>query len=204
MCEVLTEPFIGPSFGYGMGGVAAWTWTESHATLHLAPGVAAIVGTLFLLRGRRAGQTFGSLLAMTGGIWFVIAPSLHPLWAGQGMAGMSGMSGMVSLRRPVRSCACMGLPGQVVEAAELARQTMIVDIRGQHQQVSAGMLIEDGMNPPQPGDWVLVHMGFALSWMDEAEALSTLASLDELSGMYAEFELSAASADSDEAVHSFR
>jgi len=97
-------PFIGPSFGYGMGGVAAWTWTESHATLHLAPGVAAIVGTLFLLRGRRAGQTFGSLLAMTGGIWFVIAPSLHPLWAGQGMAGMSGMSGMVSLRRPVRSC----------------------------------------------------------------------------------------------------
>jgi len=87
-------PFIGPSFGYGMGGVAAWTWTESHATLHLAPGVAAIVGTLFLLWGRRAGQTFGSLLAMTGGIWFVIAPSLHPLWAGQGMAGMSGMSGM--------------------------------------------------------------------------------------------------------------
>jgi len=94
MCEVLTEPFIGPSFGYGMGGVAAWTWTESHATLHLAPGVAAIVGTLFLLRGRRAGQTFGSLLAMTGGIWFVIAPSLHPLWAGQGMAGISGISGM--------------------------------------------------------------------------------------------------------------
>ncbi len=71
-----------------MGGVAAWTWTESHATLHLAPGVAANVGTLFLLRGRRSGKTFGSLLAMTGGIWFVIAPSLHPLRAGQGMAGM--------------------------------------------------------------------------------------------------------------------
>ncbi len=84
-------PFIGPSFGYGMGGVAAWTWTESHATLHLAPGVAAIVGAFFLLRGRRASQTFGSLLAMTGGIWFVIAPSLHPLWAGQSMNGMSGM-----------------------------------------------------------------------------------------------------------------
>lgn len=84
-------PFIGPSFGYGMGGVAAWTWTESHATLHLAPGVAAIVGAIFLLRGRRASQTFGSLLAMTGGIWFVIAPSLHPLWAGQSMNGMSGM-----------------------------------------------------------------------------------------------------------------
>jgi len=87
-------PFIGPSFGYGIGGVAAWTWTESHATLHLAPGVAAIVGALFLLRGRSASQTFGSLLAMAGGIWFVIAPSPHPLWAGQATAGMNSMSGM--------------------------------------------------------------------------------------------------------------
>jgi hypothetical protein len=84
-------PFVGPSFGYGMGGVAAWTWTESHATLHLAPGVAAIVGAFFLLRGRGASQTVGALLAMAGGIWFVIAPSLHPLWAGQGTTGMSGM-----------------------------------------------------------------------------------------------------------------
>lgn len=88
-------PFIGPSFGYGMGGVGAWTWTESHATLHLAPGVAAIVGAIFLLLGRSTSQTFGSLLAIVGGIWFVIAPSLHPLWAGQSMAGMNGMGDSV-------------------------------------------------------------------------------------------------------------
>jgi len=99
---------------------------------------------------------------------------------------------------------CMGLPGRVVEAADLARQVMVVDVRGQRQKVSAAMLIGDGMNTPKQGDWVLVHMGFALSRMDEAEALSTLASLDELSGMYAEFELSAASADSAETMHSAR
>jgi hydrogenase expression/formation protein HypC len=99
---------------------------------------------------------------------------------------------------------CMGLPGRVVEAADLARQVMVVDVRGQRQKVSAAMLIGDGMNTLKQGDWVLVHMGFALSRMDEAEALSTLASLDELSGMYAEFELSAASADSAETMHSAR
>lgn len=81
-------PFVGPSFGYGMGTSQAWQWTESHLTLHLAPGLAAILGAGLLTRRRRAVQTFGALLGLAGGAWFVIAPSLHPLWAG----GMSGMS----------------------------------------------------------------------------------------------------------------
>jgi hydrogenase expression/formation protein HypC len=97
---------------------------------------------------------------------------------------------------------CMGLPGRVVESADLARQTVVVDVRGQPKQVSAAMLLGEGMSSPQPGDWVLVHMGFALSRMDEAEALSTLESLDELSGMYAAFELGAESADANGSVHS--
>ena len=84
-------PFVGPSFGYGMGGVQAWTWSESHLTLHLAPGLAAVVGALLLLRGRCASQIVGALLAVVAGAWFVIAPSLHPLWAGQATSGMSGM-----------------------------------------------------------------------------------------------------------------
>jgi len=88
-------PFVGPSFGYGMGTVAAWTWTESHATLHLVPGIAAIIGALQILRGRaRSTQLSGALLAAAGGAWFVIAPSLHPLWASTNKRGMGGMSGM--------------------------------------------------------------------------------------------------------------
>lgn len=83
---------------------------------------------------------------------------------------------------------CLGLPGRVVAPVDQIRQTMIVEVRGQHQQVSAGMLVGDGAHAPQPGDWVLIHMGLALSRMDEAEALSTLESMDELSGMYAELE----------------
>lgn len=83
-------PFVGPTFGYGMGGTAAWTWSESHLTLHLLPGLAAIAGAVLLLRGRLATKYIGAMLAMAGGIWFVIAPTLHPLWtAGSSMGGMS-------------------------------------------------------------------------------------------------------------------
>lgn len=85
-------PFVGPSFGYGMGGDQSWTWSESHLTLHLAPGLAAVVGALLLLRGRRVGQTLGALLAVVAGAWFVIGPSLHPLWAGQSMSSMGAMA----------------------------------------------------------------------------------------------------------------
>ena len=81
-------PFVGPIFGYGMGGTAAWTWSESHVTLHLLPGLAAIAGAVLLLRGRSVAQYLGATLAMAGGIWFVIAPTLHPLWAGSSMGAM--------------------------------------------------------------------------------------------------------------------
>ncbi len=84
-------PFVGPSFGYGMGSSSSWTWTESHLTLHLAPGIAAVLGAALMLRGRLVTQVFGALLAVLSGVWFVVAPSLHPLWAGQSMSGMGGM-----------------------------------------------------------------------------------------------------------------
>ncbi|MDQ3422019.1 MAG: hypothetical protein M3510_01240 [Actinomycetota bacterium] len=82
-------PFVGPSFGYGMGSAPAWDWSESHLTLHLLPGIAAVLGGTLLMLGRRASQLLGSVLAVAGGAWFVIAPTLHPLWADPGMGGMS-------------------------------------------------------------------------------------------------------------------
>ncbi|MBA3525271.1 MAG: hypothetical protein H0T85_12145 [Geodermatophilaceae bacterium] len=85
-------PFAGPSFGYGMGGTPAWTWSESHLTLHLLPGLAAIVGGLIVLRGREQAQRLlGAVLAAAGGTWFLVAPTLHPLWAPSAMGGMGSM-----------------------------------------------------------------------------------------------------------------
>lgn len=89
-------PFIGPTFGYHMGRGAPWVWSESHATLHVAPGLAAVLGALLMISGRpRSVRSSGALLALLGGVWFVIAPSLHPLWAGQSMGG--GMVHMQSV-----------------------------------------------------------------------------------------------------------
>ncbi len=85
-------PFVGPTFGYDMGGTPAWTWTESHATLHLAPGIAAVLGGAWMAGSNRVSTSrLGALLAAVAGTWFVIAPSLHPLWAGQSMGGSMSM-----------------------------------------------------------------------------------------------------------------
>ena len=83
-------PFVGPSFGYGMGTTQSWQWSESHLTLHLAPGVAAALGATLLLQGQRTRQLSGATLALLGGAWFVLAPTLHPLWATPSMSGMGG------------------------------------------------------------------------------------------------------------------
>jgi len=86
-------PFVGPSFGYGMGTSQSWQWSESHLTLHLAPGLAAVLGAALMLQGQRARQLSGATLAVLGGAWFVLAPTLHPLWATPSMGGMGGMGG---------------------------------------------------------------------------------------------------------------
>lgn len=78
---------------------------------------------------------------------------------------------------------CLGMPARVLEAVDLSSQRLLVDVQGQRQQVSAAMLMDD---LPRPGQWVLVHMGFALSRMDETEARSVLKSLDELSDRFDE------------------
>ncbi len=74
-------PFVGPLFGYRMGNVEAWTWSESHLTLHLLPGVVAILGGALALSSARRRARLGSALALLGGAWFILAPTLHPLWA---------------------------------------------------------------------------------------------------------------------------
>lgn len=82
-------PYAGPAFGYAMGDTPAWTWTEGRATMHLLPGLVAILGAALLISQQRGLQKVGASLAAAGGIWFLIAPTLHPLWAGQSMGGMS-------------------------------------------------------------------------------------------------------------------
>ncbi|MDP9444324.1 MAG: HypC/HybG/HupF family hydrogenase formation chaperone [Actinomycetota bacterium] len=71
---------------------------------------------------------------------------------------------------------CLGIPGQVVQLrADLAGQVALVNLMGSRREVNVGML--DGASL-QPGDWVLVHMGFAIEHIDAATAQDTLAGLE--------------------------
>ncbi|MFE3828244.1 carbamoyltransferase HypF [Streptomyces sp. NPDC059092] len=70
---------------------------------------------------------------------------------------------------------CLGIPGRVVETVEgYAGQLALVDVEGAHRRVNVGMLD----TPPAVGDWVLLHMGFALEIIDETKAAAALAGLE--------------------------
>jgi hydrogenase expression/formation protein HypC len=71
---------------------------------------------------------------------------------------------------------CLAIPGQVVELLDEALALAQVEIVGVRRTVNVGLL-EGGA---APGDWVLVHVGFALSRIDEREARATLALLREM------------------------
>ena len=92
-------PFVGPLFGYNMGNLAAWTWSESHFSLHLLPGAVAAVGGLLMLRSAAARVRTGAILGLLGGAWFILGPTFHPAWAGGSgtmMMGSNVWSGILS------------------------------------------------------------------------------------------------------------
>ncbi|WP_034649962.1 HypC/HybG/HupF family hydrogenase formation chaperone [Corynebacterium vitaeruminis] len=79
---------------------------------------------------------------------------------------------------------CLGVPAQVVEVTDLTRATVSID--GVSRKVSTDLLLGEGL---AVGDWVLVHVGFALSTIDEEEAKVTLQQIKQLGGDTFESEL---------------
>lgn len=78
---------------------------------------------------------------------------------------------------------CLAIPGQIVEVVDEANRLARVSVTGVHRTVNIGLL--DGVDPPVvAGDWVLIHVGFAMSRIDESEAAATLALLAELGAEY--------------------
>jgi hydrogenase expression/formation protein HypC len=73
---------------------------------------------------------------------------------------------------------CLGIPGQVVELRDREAGLAVVDISGVRREVSVA-LVDEPAAPLRDGDWVLVHVGFALARIDEDEAQTTLALLRE-------------------------
>ncbi len=76
---------------------------------------------------------------------------------------------------------CLGIPGQIVEISDSDNLIAKVDVSGVKRPVNIACIVDDE-HPAQSciGDWVLVHVGFAMSRIDEDEAHKTLALLNEL------------------------
>jgi len=78
---------------------------------------------------------------------------------------------------------CLAIPGQVLEVVDDANRLAKVDVAGVRRTVNIGLLDEDG-DSAGPGDWVLIHVGFALSKVDEEEALATRKLLEGMGSDY--------------------
>lgn len=78
---------------------------------------------------------------------------------------------------------CVGIPGKVVEIVDLAEHRAIADVDGVRREINIGLLLGDegGINV---GEYVLIHVGFALSKIDEEEAASTLSFIKGLGSVY--------------------
>jgi hydrogenase expression/formation protein HypC len=78
---------------------------------------------------------------------------------------------------------CLAIPGQVVEVVDEANRLAKVDVAGVQRNVNVGHLDEDGEGAAA-GDWVLIHVGFAISKVDEDEARATRELLERMGADY--------------------
>jgi hydrogenase expression/formation protein HypC len=87
---------------------------------------------------------------------------------------------------------CLGIPGEIVEILADHEDLAMVSVEGVKRVVNVGLLTDE---PLVPGDWILIHVGFALSKIDEREAKASLEWLTGVGDAYTD-ELKAL-ADSD-------
>ncbi len=84
---------------------------------------------------------------------------------------------------------CLGIPGRIVKIDDVAKKLATVDVSGIKRQVNIACIVSEE-HPVNScvGDWVLVHVGFAMSRIDEAEVAQTMKILTELGEAQAELE----------------
>lgn len=78
---------------------------------------------------------------------------------------------------------CLGIPGQIVEIVDDANSIAKVDVSGVKRNVSVVLVRPEGI---APGDWILIHVGFAMSKIDESEARETMRTLQEMGEAFAD------------------
>jgi hydrogenase expression/formation protein HypC len=74
---------------------------------------------------------------------------------------------------------CLAIPGQILEVVDESNRLARVDVAGVQRNVNIGLLDDAGV-----GDWVLIHVGFAISQVDEEEARATRELLEQMGVEY--------------------
>lgn len=87
---------------------------------------------------------------------------------------------------------CLGIPAQVVEVVDAAGHLAKVDVSGVRRVISTRLLADESVDV---GAWVLVHVGFAMAVIDEAEAAATLDQMQRMGQDYADEIAAFASSD---------
>jgi hydrogenase expression/formation protein HypC len=83
---------------------------------------------------------------------------------------------------------CLAIPGKIVEISSDNQDSALVDVVGVRRKIDLGLLQDD---KPAPGDWVLIHVGFAMSKIsqqDAADQMNTLRMLGEIDGAMQEIQ----------------
>ena len=82
---------------------------------------------------------------------------------------------------------CLGIPGQIVEIVDASNKLALVDVGGVRRAVNVAFIVDAEHTVADcVGDWVLVHVGFAMVRIDEQEAAATLALLREMDEYHSE------------------
>jgi hydrogenase expression/formation protein HypC len=78
---------------------------------------------------------------------------------------------------------CLAIPGRIEAVVDQENRLARVDVAGVRRTINVGLLDDDGRGV-SPGDWVLIHVGFAMSRVDEQEAIATRRQLERMGADY--------------------
>lgn len=88
---------------------------------------------------------------------------------------------------------CLGIPGQIVEISDAERKLALVDVSGVKREVNVAPILEGAKVEDLIGVWTLIHVGFAMSRINEEEAEKTLEILRMMGEVHEELEAMKAS-----------
>ncbi|MEO1428752.1 MAG: HypC/HybG/HupF family hydrogenase formation chaperone [Cyanobacteria bacterium J06633_8] len=83
---------------------------------------------------------------------------------------------------------CLGIPGKIIEITDVTNKLATVDVSGVKRQVNIACIVDE-QHPPESciGDWVLVHVGFAMNRINEKDAAETLQLLQEMAELMVDY-----------------